>query len=369
MAIRQRSLEAVVNAGFSSAGTDAVAQPESDRRLVARCRRIWDAAAGDFPCIIVGMGRWGRVLASVICKARGSGAGLHLLARSNPGPTSIWANSHMPAATVCSSFDELMRGNVMSQCANGGFAIVASEPARHLADWSRLHAAGLPVLVEKPLAANLDEVDVFSRQAASKPATGVGIEFAMLPVWAFLRARLNSPIDDMAIRWGDPAGEVRHGAIKRRHDGVSLVADLSYHIASILNCFCPVSTIRVEAMTENTPQRASFELSTPDVRSIRVDLAADAPARQRTFTLRSGTTLWEVDFGESVPGIRRNGKSLRMPPELAAFDSSLRLEIGAFYLRTQHEKETTPITEWLKPCAALHRLLVGTTGHYGMLGA
>jgi hypothetical protein len=46
-----------------------------------------------------------------------------------------------------------------------------------------------------------------------------------------------------------------------------------------------------------------------------------------------------------------------MPLELVKFDSSLRLELGAFYLKAQGGKDVTPITEWLKPCARFHEMM------------
>ena len=69
--------------GSAFRGSPDPAQEEFDRRLVERFRRYWDAAAVDFPLIVAGMGRWGRVLAGVAFDARGSGSNITLLARSN----------------------------------------------------------------------------------------------------------------------------------------------------------------------------------------------------------------------------------------------------------------------------------------------
>lgn len=321
-----------------------------------RYRRWWEAAATDFPCIIVGMGRWGKVLAGVLFGARGSGRNLCLVARSNFDEVAAWADVHVAGSLVVRSLDDLPP-STLSACRRGGFAIVASEPARHLADWSRLRSFGLAVLVEKPLAVDPAEVAAFVREVERPPVTGVGIEFAMLPVWPLLRDRIAGPVDRIEILWDDPAGEIRHGAPKRRHQGVSLVADLSHHLASILAHFCALQTIRVVARDE-TQGRVALALAALDVPDIRVIISDVASTRRRRFLLREGRTVWEVDFGVSAPVLLRDGSQAEMPPECVTYGSSLRLELGAFLLRTRDETEPVPMTDWLADCAGFHGVLV-----------
>lgn len=356
MADGPRAVEALVRQ--AEAGLVAPARGVEAAQLCARrAAHFHAAAAEDFPCLIVGMGRWGRVLAGVLAEARGHGRGLGLLARSNRGETADWAADRLPEATVYGSFDEAETSGFLHLCAASGYAIVASVPAQHHADWARLRDAGAAVLVEKPLAVDMRDIETMLAAAKSGPVTGLGIELSMLPVWPWLRALCGPGISLIRIDWEDPAGEVRHGAVKRSHRGVDATADIASHVASILGHFCAVPELGVRGAERAGPDGAVFRLDGPA--SLRVDLALDKAGqrRRRSLEVRAESGRWTVDFAERVAVLRRDGRIVPLPDPLAAFDSSLTLELGGFLCRVRSAAEAVPIVDWLEPSTRFQQRL------------
>ena len=113
-------------------------------------------------------------------------------------PGAVIAGVVDPSADARAAFEAEHPGlpwfsDLEAALAAGGYeaALLVTPPDGHLAQCRHLFAAGLPVLAEKPLAADLgDTVAIIDAADAARCALSVGLNFRYLPVSQALRAWL-----------------------------------------------------------------------------------------------------------------------------------------------------------------------------------
>jgi predicted dehydrogenase len=314
---------------------------------------LYDAAAlGDFwnwaetrtPLVIVGGGRWARVWANVVSQARESADDIVMVTRNDPADLRDWLASReaLHAIRVAGSVEQAF-ALIPAQA-----AIVASHPRDHVADALAALDRGAHVMVEKPLSDIATSARALATAAgAADRVLAIGTEFAFLPA-LHQCARLLGPIAqrglEMRLRWDDPSGEVRHGAIKMRHKDIPLLADLMPHALSIFGIFDDGPLHLVNAHHDHDASTGRLILTGNS--SGRYELLSNAQSdrRRRVLEIASAHKAARVDFSEELPTIVVDGVRHPIDPDLVRLTSTLRLELGAFMKDISFGRPGTPIT-------------------------
>jgi predicted dehydrogenase len=204
-------------------------------------------------------------------------------------------------------------------------ASVAVPTQSHFEVGSALIGLGLHVLLEKPIAATLDEAD---RLIAAARKRGVILQIGHQERFFFNRVpldgRLRGPLAITAQRFGVPSG--------RQHD-CSVVLDLMIHDIDLALSRISADLVSVDAEGETAPsgfvETASARLGFADG-SLAV-LVADRQARERrrVFELDGGTERFRIDF--LARSASANGAALPLDPVPPALEAdTLLAETTAF---------------------------------------
>lgn len=294
----------------------------------------WDAASSPIPIVVVGGGRWGRTWAGVIASARGTAAGLTMVARTDPEGVREWLEQrdNLRGAIIVNSFDQAMQTSPRPVA-----AIIASRPRDHLDDGYTALGHNLHVLMEKPISPAARASAGFL--AAAKTAgrvLAVGTEFALLPAFHEAAMAIVNPDArniQLRLRWDDTAGERRHGGSKIHHEETSILVDLLAHAVSIFRIFAPRSSFRlIDAIIALDGNSGYLSLS--DAGGARFELHCNraSSARQRLLEIAAGSSQVTVDFSRQPPAIVINGQIHSAADHLESLSSTLRLELGAFLM-------------------------------------
>jgi hypothetical protein len=268
------------------------------------------------------------------------------VARSNYEDTCAWQlqDPARSGIVICRDLD-----GALQRLDEDPAAIVASRPASHLADSLACLEAGLPTMVENPLAPTAYEAHaILASGAAAGVPTALGVEFSLYPAFHFASRLIASSCERVLLEWEDPANEVRHGGTKRAHPEINVLGSVVPHALSIWRILvCESATWRVRA-AEVTPEgdRGGIQLEGAGCEFIlRADRAGTA--RRRNLKFEGETTCVEVAFSVQAPVIRVDGNPLAVPPEWTRLNSTLRLELGALFACADDATARTPITSRL----------------------
>lgn len=314
---------------------------------------FWDAAARNVPIMVVGGGRWGRVWLQVLADARGSTRDLIWVARTDHAEAMAWARANPAVASVAGA-PSIAAGLSLQRPT---VAIIASRPRDHVSDAQELLAAGAHVLVEKPISPAYQDVERLLRQASGlNLRLGIGCEFALLPAFQTLRELLGPPTADEVfdLEWCDPDAELRHGAVKARHDEITILEDLLPHAWSVFRAMRPHARFSLAAAKlQDGGNSGRLEFS--DQNGARYTFTCDrsAAARRRYLLAASNGHVGSVDFARHPPIVRLNDRLAPLSPKAVALASVLRIEIGAFVAETSGLSTVRPLTTGLDDLVAL----------------
>lgn len=311
---------------------------------VAALGDFWNCAETRTPLVIVGGGRWGRVWANVVSQAQGSADDIVMVTRNDPADLRDWLASReaLRAIRIAGSVEQAF-ALIPAQA-----AIIASHPRDHVADGLAALNRGAHVMVEKPLSDIATSARALATAArAADRVLAIGTEFAFLPA-LHQCARLLRPMAQrglkMCLRWDDPSGEVRHGALKARHIEIPLLADLLSHAISIFGIFDDSTLKLVTAHDEHDTSMGQLVLS--GLSGARYELLCNARSdrRRRILEITSDDYTAHVDFSKDVPIIVIDGIDHPIDTDLMRLTSTLRLELGAFMADISGGQPATPIT-------------------------
>lgn len=306
--------------------------------------QFWDEAAAAVPTVIVGGGRWGRVWADVISRARGTSDGLAMVTRHDPDDLRRWlAGAQLDGIHVAGSLDEAF------ETIPARAAIIASRPRDHVSDALAALRHGAHVLVEKPIGRAGEDAEplVVAARAADR-LLAIGTEFAFLPAFhqcAEAVGGLDGRNARLRLTWDDPPGEVRHGRKKARHEEIGILGDLLPHALSVFRIFSERGGFqRADAWQD--PERVAGRLGFTDASGTHYQLACSrhAETRRRLLHIDAGSTTATVDFAGEPPTIVIDRRPHATRPEFVRLTSTLRLELGAFFSEILGKVQGSPIT-------------------------
>jgi predicted dehydrogenase len=255
---------------------------------------------------IIGGGRWARVLARVLCEIVPGPVAISVHSRRNAGSMAAWVEAQGLGKRI-----GLSSAWPDSMPASPGAVVVANAARDHevAVEWAL--SAGVPVLVEKPIAPTF--------AAARRLADGArasGVRLGAANVFLFARylenfARLLADargMESLRIEWTDPRGEERYGEPKRYDSSLPVFADWLPHVVSIAGALLPVppeycGSLRVE----RGGAALHIELTGGSV-PCAVTMERNADRRRRILRARAGGEDICLDFS-TEPGAITRGSS------------------------------------------------------------
>lgn len=308
--------------------------------------QFWQAAAAAVPLVIMGGGRWGRTWSIAASRARGSGTGITIAARTDPLATRDWAlgDTGVSDLRVVGSLSE-----ALEQADAPVLAIIASRPRDHVRDGIEALGRGLDILVEKPVSDHAQAGMALLALARERGRLiAVGTEFALLPGFhSCAREILQNETQAQRVRlfWDDPVQDFRHGAVKNQHVETGVLIDLLPHACSIFRLYAGSSALRLDGLRQDSVAESGF-IRFGDEHGGQYELHCNKQSgvRRRLLEVETSTRKASVDFAAEVPSVMIDGVA-RIYPETLHMRSTLRLALGAFVAERTQRSGTTPISQ------------------------
>ena len=265
--------------------------------------------SGNRSVLILGGGRWGRTIASVLSKFDDVRQ-IFLVSRRYYSECIAWRSE------VRARFDSAASIEVMEDPeevpSDVQISFVATRALDHAAAAELALRRGLHVLVEKPIAANPAEADHLMELATERGLVlGVDHEFLFASYLHDLRSLMDHSrleVLSMAVRWLDEAGGHRLGGVKLPDLSVSSVLDLYPHVLSILAVVLgrAKSTV-VDVDLKGDVDGVVIQLQYGGV-PVSVDIARNALRQRRSISADSSDGPISLDFTREPGSLAFGGR-------------------------------------------------------------
>lgn len=249
--------------------------------------------------LVVGGGRWSRVLLGVLCELVPSTVNLFVQSSRNASAMEKWASMQgiESRLKVSSNFPEGLGGTRTA-------IIVANAASDHAKSVERALLLGAPVLVEKPIALDFVSAQRLAALAGARQTYLAASNVFLFAAYVERFSRVvshSSEIRGLHVHWSDPQVEVRHGETKSYDPALPVYADWLPHIISVLSTLTGSGAVRC---TKVDLQRGGAELaidlmlgSTP----CSILLARNGDSRRRVFQVQTAQDRASLDFSQE-PG-------------------------------------------------------------------
>lgn len=256
------------------------------------------------PCpdsiLVIGGGRWARVLTEVLCGLLPSSVGISVYSLHNAESMLAWATTRGLAQRirVASEWPRLSP-------ARSNAVIVANAARDHESAVEWALSSGVAVLVEKPIALTAAAV-----QHLTDLAHGRNARFAAAHIFLFARyldrfAKLVADagcIRFVRVHWADPKFENRYGEPKKYDPGLPIFADWLPHVLSIVGMLTSSPFDRCEIVEFlRGGAHLKLDLMLGDI-PCSVHLVRNGDRRQRIVEVGAGEKTLQLDFSKE-PGI------------------------------------------------------------------
>lgn len=247
---------------------------------------------------LIGGGRWARVIAGVLLRPPFQEFHLTLHTPSNAEGMREWVRTEKFGTRT-----EVVAGWPDYDRRRPDAVIVANAARDHVRAATKAVAAGLPTLVEKPMALSEADaralIELAGRRGALLAASQV-FRFARY-VEAFAREVAGrGPVKQVEVTWTDPAQETRYGEVKRFDPDLQIVKDALPHVASILRMVCSARPDFVDRTMTREGAQADLRLRL-DRTPCSVRLSRNDQARRRIMIVECGAGPVRLDFSQE-PG-------------------------------------------------------------------
>jgi predicted dehydrogenase len=244
---------------------------------------------------LIGGGRWARVLAGVMLEVSPAGVQIDIHTASNATGMGEWSAHHgrnrVRVVTGWPEFDATNRPDAV---------IIANAARDHTRAASVALRAGIPTLVEKPLALSerdaRDLVELARRHDALLAVSRVLLFAHSLERFAS-QVATRAPAKCARFAWSDPKIEMRYGEAKRYDASLPVLTDILPHILPMLRAifgrdgeFVALTISNGGAATELRMKVASLPCS--------ISLARNADARRRMIDVVDARGQLRLDLSE-----------------------------------------------------------------------
>lgn len=254
---------------------------------------------------IVGGGRWARTIAVVLDKLLPSAAIVSIHSPSNADGVGDWAKksgiSRVRVVNQWPVFDESERPEAVIVANAARFHFSATVPAL---------LAGVPTLVEKPLALTAIDAQLLvdtSKQKSAPLCAGHVFSFARYVETFADNIACCGSVNRIDFIWSDPAIEVRYGEQKFYDPSISVIQDVFPHILSLLRAlttdpvrFCGVAFARGGG-------KVTLDLQVGESPCTAI-LERNALRRRRVIQVETTGGSLELDFTTEPGHIRFGGE-------------------------------------------------------------
>lgn len=261
---------------------------------------------------VIGGGRWGRVIVSVLTKMDLPFERIVVVSKANLNTMNSFLEEHqrlsnLPIALV-SSLDELLERYSVKA------AIVANAAHQHFDTSSRLIDHGINVLIEKPMVLSVEQAQILLKKAINQGVIIIpGLQYrfcSYIHNFAKELQRLEKIPCKFSIEWSDQIGEVRYGEVKSYDSTINVAQDVMPHIWSILSTiFCQTQINIISCQTARGGKCAEFSVEMENGAPGQIVLERDADQRRRLIKVHfeSGEFL-SMDFSNEPGVISWNNK-------------------------------------------------------------
>jgi dTDP-4-amino-4,6-dideoxy-D-glucose ammonia-lyase len=329
-----------------SALTSADREP-SDFKLDAS---IWRALAAGPPVhvVVLGAGRWGRILSGVLAELGPPLASVQLVAARNRAAAQEWlaprhARGELTKVTVASSLEAALARHPVQ------VAVVARLACDHYATTLQLLERGLHVLTEKPFTATAAEARRLLEVAGGRGlALAVGYEFMYSPSLHRLRAAMRralGTVQRVRFVWHDCRGVEKWGIRKDPDPSLNVVSDVLPHILSefVLLFGRAPSTLGM-LTTRDGCRDAMLAMRGGDI-DIEISLDKHAAAACRSVSVEDAAGHCLVLDYTSEPGwLTLDGERLTDDAQAGDHMPSLNAELSYFIAHTRDPNVKIPNT-------------------------
>lgn len=271
----------------------------------------------------MGGGRWAKVLSQVFRQVIDPSDSLDIWTPSNSSNMRAWLESvELPGVGVLSERPrlELYRG-----------ALISNRARHHTGCALETLAAGVPTLVEKPLALTVDNIVVMLQEAKNNrcllyPA----LVFRFAEYLRRFAGTLEAMPDRVDLAWWDPKSEQRWGEEKTFDPTISVIDDVFPHVYSIISQFChePWSLGTAEVSRGGQEVICKFHLGPT---TLNLTLARNAVERRRTLEVFAQGQRQKLDFTVEPGTIHSQGSSEVADPNWQRRKSPLTLMLTEFH--------------------------------------
>lgn len=278
--------------------------------------------------VLVGGGRWGRVHAGVLKRVLPHDGRL------------LWVSHHNRAELerhLADQDETEPQGSMMPDLraamrTKPDAAIIVTAPNTHGAVAREVLEAGVPALVEKPLALDAAEAQGLVELAArQKLVLGLGLHLLLTSYLKHFRLLCQERrIASAHLTWLDPETEQRYGEMKRADLSTPKIHDIYPHLFAILRVLVPGASPQIHHAYSAPLGAARLSLSVGDS-AVTVELSRRAPQRVRRIDLvfADGGSA-SLDFTQEPGTVTIDGHQCESDPDWAIGPSPLAVETASF---------------------------------------
>ncbi|MEM6309327.1 MAG: Gfo/Idh/MocA family oxidoreductase [Pseudomonadota bacterium] len=283
------------------------------------------------PVVLLGGGRWARVILSVLTELDKVGQ-------------VIWVTRHGFEANQCWLAQQGFSGVTLQSPdvpfwdQNPSAVIIATQTSRHAALLQEAIEKQVPALCEKPFAMDYDQAEQLV-QLSQRNGTiaGVNLEFLYASyLHDFKHALVSQHFRSIHIDWQDPIFEIRHGEKKFGDVYTPLVHDSLPHCWSLLRVLTQKTPVDLEKIDYDHEGQITLA-GTCNTTNVRIALNRRATTRVRRVSVNDGEAVLEfsqepgtMQFFGNVPTANawRGARPLRA--SLCAFFDAIEDPVAAF---------------------------------------
>jgi predicted dehydrogenase len=274
-----------------------------------------EAGRTDGACLVVGGGRWARVLTQVLVTSVAPAARVRIQTVHGAQSMAAWVAGQASGTSLSVEAGWPPQGDPRFDAA---IVVNAARDHERAAQWAI--ARGIPVLIEKPVAVSAAEAHAIALSARQQ-----GVKVAAAHVFLFA-SYLDSFVRRVAERggaraielhWSDPPGESRYGESKQYDAGLPVFADCLPHALSIIGCLAGGEPVVGEVRVARGGAAVRVDLAVGAV-DCHVHLSRNADARRRSLEVATPTSVLTLDFTREPGTIHESGTVVSADP---AWDS------------------------------------------------
>lgn len=279
--------------------------------------------------VVMGGGRWARVYVDVLLDILPLSTRVFVYSPRNSEAMFNWIISKGFDDRV-SAFSSLPVMNELDYIA----VIVANAAADHVKSIEWAISQGTPVLVEKPLALNSNELTILINEATKR-----GVYLAAAHVFLFAEYLVNfknriqslTKIESLDIVWADAAKNTRYGEVKSFDPGLRVFEDCLPHVMSILEIIEPGASPKFVHMTfSKGGAHLNLVFSSAHCR-YTVCLIRNGIERRRVITAKGNGQSFSLDFTNEPGTIFNRFETISACPDWSVSHKPLSSMLKAFF--------------------------------------